>query len=184
VFGRRRLRLRLGDALSRDGSGRRALSRCAFGRGNRRPLAPTPQHMVSASVAPEPRHVYACILGADGRSRTCVRGRVRRRTALLLYLDSRPSWRQARAVPISLLPVSHHVTLDITACTLTMSSTVVEVTRVGFIGASAGCVRPQPRGLYVQPCWSRSSRPRWTPDLGVLHPPCRMCQQWAIVVMA
>ena len=94
------------------------------------------------------------------------------------------SWRQARAVPISLLPVSHHVTLDITACTLTMSSTVVEVTRVGFIGASAGCVRPQPRGLYVQPCWSRSSRPRWTPDLGVLHPPCRMCQQCAIVVMA
>ena len=89
------------------------------------------------------------------------------------------SWRQARAVPASLLPVSHHVTLGIAACTLTMSSTLVEVTRVGFIGASAGCVRPQPRGLYVQPCWSRlyvqpcwsrSSRPRWTPYLGVLHP--------------
>ena len=88
MFGRRRLRPRLGDAFSRDGGGRRALSRCAFGRGNRRPLAPTPQHMVSASVAPEPRHMYAFILGADGRSRTCVQGRVRRRSALLPYLDS------------------------------------------------------------------------------------------------
>ena len=78
--------------------------------------------------------------------------------------------RYYRIATRTLLPVSHQVTLDNAACTLTVSSTLVEVTRGSFIGAFAGRVRPQLCGLYVQPCWSRSSRPRWTPDLGVLHP--------------
>ena len=47
------------------------------------------------------------------------------------------SWRLARAVPTSLLPVSHRVTLGTAACTLTMSSTAVEETRASLIGAFA-----------------------------------------------
>ena len=113
MFGRGRLRPRLGDAPSRDGCGRRALSRCAFGRGHRRPLAPVPQHVVSASVAPEPRRIV-CVHTWGGRLKpdACVRSLRDARSLSLCAFGSLV----ADAVRLTPLSCSYHTAARTSPC--------------------------------------------------------------------
>ena len=113
MFGRGRLRPRLGDAPSRDGCGRRALSRCAFGRGHRRLLAPVPQHVVSASVAPEPRRIV-CVHTWGGRLKpdACVRSLRDARSLSLRAFGSLV----ADAVRLTPLSCSYHTAARTSPC--------------------------------------------------------------------